>query len=559
MSSPSLLRASALLRQRSFEAARKALCTISVTAEEFTTAQIRLIDSYYIQGKLGEADRQLVKAQEDDLPPETRLALQLLSLMGKVHGGSFKSASKELRERGGTILSSPDSSPWFCAYVKDLLNRNDLARISMGLLNGSELPHVRHEISAIIQAYEDINEKEAALQATLRLADTYFKEVGGDYVKGVEWQTLVIQEALTLDWNCLAGDATLRLAEEKLRRAQHTGNDAEREEAIQGCKKGAELLIKGGRDTGEAEAQLRLGELMLKFGLSDGGQLVEQATESLPIDDHLINLNGAWATYETYTARTFDPVAGERIANMRKQISERMESPMLARIARLVSADAAFRNGNLAGARTILDQAIAGNDLYFDWAGLSILATILGSNNQHEEASTLLEKAIEEQRKVGPTNFLQQTYELLANQWMSVDPLRAVKHYRQAIEVAVVLGDARAEGSLLGTTAYCSSLARYRQRELPIITEEIEADFKRATTLLLQFRDQDGVNLLCNVCQNRAQAAMFSEDHDATMFWFEQTLANAEIVNLTLVRGATLSMMVMAEISRGRRGSIKAF
>lgn len=548
-----LEKARIFLRQHRYEEARQLLGSLSSGQ-----AAVLRVKSYLQQGLLGHAQRELDKWKTPHLDEETRRELELYELFLLIHGSRPATAFGRITARAEEIAADQSYSPYLRTFARDIRNRADIARISFGLLSPLQREAVAAKTAEIARAYAGLGHWEDNYSSRLRRANLLLGAPLPKQEKAMAVLQELRDEAVELERWATAGDAELRLGETELRESYQRGS-----QDLAGYMKrfetAAAFYKKEGRETAEAVAEARLGLLLLEFGIQEGEQIVWQASERLDKERDAVLLNDIWGTLSIYYTRRCD-IEGTARANRRREATGQLIGlELIGKVNTLHKADAAFRRGNLAEARELLQQAIEEKDSFSSISSVAILTNLLGALSDRESASHLLEKAVADIVEAGPTIFLSQTYYLLAAQHIDGNPRQALPYLDKCLEVGQALKDTLSEAQHLGMKAWLQARIHHFEKREPIIDEQINGDFNRVIELAQQHRSQEAIEILAGILQYRGQAFFFQKDYEKADFWFEQAEQLAAGFQLLLSQASTLSMRTLMLIELGRKGNKKAY
>ena len=541
-----------LILQHRFHAARERLDTWVPSPEIAVDLHLMYVESFLAQGFIKQAMEEINRRQEmPEIDPDTRICLGLYETMMGFHTGKARSTYAAILAQTERLKNDTSLRLYTKTFAHDMANRANIMGLSFGLVSPLERAYIAARTEEVIDKYKDIGRMDKVFASRERLANLWLADPLSNREAGIKQLETIQNTATNEGWKIVAAHAEMRLATLSLEDLYNQGGTVF-DTQIKALETAAKMLEESGRVGAEAFVEGTLGLLLLKYAIPEGEQLSLNAAEKLDFHSDLILLNNIWNHLHTWYIRKGDEEGARKTIVQRREIQNRIATPMIKHNQRLAEAEEAFRYGKIAEAKAILNELIADKESYHHFGSISILANTVGAINNRDEALTFLEKAVDELRPNGPNTFLSHVYFMQAAQCMDGKPAQALTYLEKALEVDRALSDQKGEGQHLGMRAWVKARLRHLTKQRPVVNDEIAQDFKKATDCLLPHKDIESLEELANICQQRGQAYMFGRAYAQSEFWFDQALAVASSAGLLMKKANIEAGLALNFVSVGR-------
>lgn len=513
-----------LIRQLRFSEAEQKLRSIEAAEPDYFMAQYILLENYLAQTdfiQAGQVCRQAMQSlsPDDDLHTSFKLRHQLM-LIQTYEVDDFHAAIKTFQE----AAQQAGAGLYNKALAHALHGRAILLGISFGIVSASEkqiaLQLLRQAADIFRQDRNFHDCTKELLQLASSLKSLPFADPDGAASVYKALQACGEKEGDRL----VTAEAALGMAELDFDNAFKA--DAPEKlfgQITKAFEKATEAFKAGGHLIPDALVKKSLGTLLLKYGIAEGLDYLEDAIAGYQqhgffAEAQVLNRQIAgWHLEHGNTARNAEAESKAAALDKESQINLSIRVSCLARIER------AFREGRIDEARRLYEEASTDFRNHPLQGQLeSLQANSLGKIGLHEESTSLFRQIAERAAPLGVSAFLSDAYTNLAANLKDSNPAEAATCIAKAIGIDEQLGDMAAKLQHIQLFIQILTRQQLLLHGLPlIISPAIDTCFNECFTILKDDRTLKAAIGLGQTLQSKAMVFFLAGRIDDALKTYE--------------------------------------
>lgn len=359
-----------------------------------------------------------------------------------------------------------------------------------------------------------INEWQSTL---LLLAETFYKKPYPNPVNARKTYEELYQVALSLDDHLGMASARLGLAELNLEEQFKPGVTNEvLKELMAGFEKIPEIFDSGHHLLGHTVVKHRFGTLLLRYGMENGLELLEEAANEyenqgfLTEQQMLIREISSWHLHH---GNAQENIEAEQKATL---LNTKVTVPFGGKVSALAKIELAHRQGNIGHARQLYEKAVVAFRNHPLLGQLeSLHAGNLAKAGLLDDALVIYRKIVERAAPLQASGFLSDAYFNLGANLMNTNPQEAEVYIARAIKIDEELGDELLKVNHIQLYIQVLANKQLRQSGPPLqITPEINVCFDECARILRENHSVDAVIRLAETLQTKARILFLARKPD---------------------------------------------